>query len=132
MINKNDKKILEELIEVNCKNNNISIPLKFNQLKRYLLSYSLQYDWTFIKKVKNIDNYININNINENDEDIEMIDNNEQEIDYFRNLDCIGNINNNANNNEIGLNYFNNLDNNSNVNNNNSGALNLRSSFFDY
>ena len=132
IINKNDKKILEELIEINGKNNNISIPIKFNQLKRYLLSYSLQYDWAFIKKVKNIDNYINKNNINDNDEDIEMADNNELEIDYFSNLHYIGNINNNANNNEIGLNYFNNLDNNANVNNNNAGALNLRSSFFDY
>ena len=133
IINKNDKKILEELIEINGKNNNISIPIKFDQLKRYLLSYSLQYDWAFIKKVKNIDNYINKNNINDNDEDIEMADNNELEIDYFSNLDYIGNINNNANNNEIGLNYFNNLDNNANVNNNNNvGALNLRSSFFDY
>ena len=132
IINKNDKKILEELIELNDKNNNISIPLKFNQLKRYLLSYSLQYDWAFIKKVKNIDNYLNKNNINDNDEDIEMADNNELEIDYFSNLDYIGNINNNANNNEIGLNYFNNLDNNANVNNINAGALNLRSSFFDY
>ena len=127
IINKNDK-----LIEINGKNNNISIPIKFNQLKRYLLSYSLQYDWAFIKKVKNIDNYLNKNNINDNDEDIEMADNNELEIDYFSNLDYIGNINNNANNNEIGLNYFNNLDNNANVNNNNAGALNLRSSFFDY
>ena len=132
IINKNDKKILEELIEINGKNNNISIPIKFDQLKRYLLSYSLQYDWAFIKKVKNIDNYLNKNNINDNDEDIEMADNNELEIDYFSNLDYIGNINNNANNNEIGLNYFNNLDNNANVNNNNAGALNLRSSFFDY
>ena len=133
IINKNDKKILEELIEINGKKNNISIPIKFDQLKRYLLSYSLQYDWAFIKKVKNIDNYVNKNNINDNDEDIEMADNNELEIDYFSNLDYIGNINNNANNNEIGLNYFNNLDNNANVNNNNNvGALNLRSSFFDY
>ena len=132
IINKNDKKILEELIELNGKNDNISIPIKFNQLKRYLLSYSLQYDWAFIKKVKNIDNYLNKNNINDNDEDIEMADNNELEIDYFSNLDYIGNINNNANNNEIGLNYFNNLDNNANVNNINAGALNLRSSFFDY
>ena len=132
IINKNDEKILEELIEINGKNNNISIPIKFDQLKRYLLSYSLQYDWAFIKKVKNIDNYVNKNNINDNDEDIEMADNNELEIDYFSNLDYIGNINNNANNNEIGLNYFNNLDNNANVNNNNAGALNLRSSFFDY
>ena len=132
IINKSDKKILEELIELNGKNDNISIPIKFNQLKRYLLSYSLQYDWAFIKKVKNIDNYVNKNNINDNDEDIEMADNNELEIDYFSNLDYIGNINNNANNNEIGLNYFNNLDNNANVNNNNAGALNLRSSFFDY
>lgn len=123
IIKNNDDKILEEL-EVNSKINiNINIPRKFNQLKRYLLSYSLQYDWVFIKKVKNINNYININNIKENDEDIEMAESNNQfGVDYFNNLDNIGNNNNNVNNN--------NLDNNSNINN--IGTLNLRSSFFDY
>jgi hypothetical protein len=129
-IKKNDRNVMEKLIGVNIEINiNINIPLKFNQLKRYLLSYSLQYDWAFIKKVKNIENYSNKNNINK-DDDIEMtINNNNLEIDYFNNLDNIGNLNND---NELGLNYFNNLDNIGNVNNNNNGAFNLRNSYFDY
>ena len=127
----NDEKIEDELSEIKMKTN-IKIPHKFDQLKRYLLSYSLQYDWAFIKKVKNIENYTNKNNINENDEDIEMAENdNEFEIDYFSNFDNIENINNNSNINNFGLNFFNNFNNNANVNNN-LGANNLRSSLFDY
>ena len=128
IIKEKDKKIKDELLQVK-RRININIPHKYNQLKRYLLSYSLQYDWTFIKKVKNIENYLNKNNINENDEDTEMIENdNELGIDYFNNFD---NINNNSNNNEFGLNYFNSFNNNANVNNN-VGVLNLRSSYFNY
>ena len=129
-IKKNDRNVMEKLIGVNIEINiSINIPLKFNQLKRYLLSYSLQYDWAFIKKVKNIENYSNKNNINK-DDDIEMtINNNNLEVDYFNNLDNIGNLNND---NELGLNYFNNLDNIGNVNNNNNVTFNLRNSYFDY
>ena len=126
-INKNDKKVMEELININIKLNiNISIPLKFNYLKRYLLSYSLQYDWAFIKKVKNIENYLNRIKTNEN-EDIEMDlnNNNELGLNYFTNDDNIEN-----NNNELDVNYFNNLNNIGNINNN--VGFNLRSSFFDY
>ncbi len=131
-IKQKDNEVMEELIKVNSEINiNINIPLKFNQLKRYLLSYSLQYDWSFIKKVKNIENYSNKNkeNINQND-DIEMTINDDEElgVDYFNNLDNTGNLNNN---NELGLNYFNNLNNMGNVNNSN-GSFNLRNSFFDY
>ena len=129
IINKNDKKVMEELININIKLNiNVNIPLKFNYLKRYLLSYSLQYDWAFIKKVKNIENHLNIIKTNKNEnEDIEMDlnNNNELGLNYFTNDDNIEN-----NNNELDVNYFNNLNNIGNINNN--VGFNLRSSFFDY
>ena len=133
LIKKNDQKIMEELININLKMNiNVNIPLTYNKFKRYLLSYSLQYDWAFIKKVKNIENYLNKNNTNE-DEDINMELNNNNELglglNYFNNLDNIDNNNNNG----LDLNYFNNLNNIGNINNNNNiGGFNLRSSFFDY
>ena len=108
-----DKELLNELSKVK-RRININIPLKYNQLKRYLLYYSLRYDWAFIRKLKNIENYLTKNNINENDEDIEIYENNnELGIDYFNNLDNIEDINtNDHNNNEFGLNYFNNFNNN--------------------
>ena len=128
IIKKNDEKIMEELININLKMNiNVNIPLTYNKFKRYLLSYSLQYDWAFIKKLKNIDNYLNKNNTNEN-EDIDMELNNNNDLglglNYFNNLD-------NINNNGFDLNYFNNIGN-INNNNNSQGGFNLRSSFFDY
>lgn len=112
----NDLKIIEELCS-----HNFSF-FTFNKLKRYLLSYSLQYDWNFIKKVKNLQKYIGKIEENDND-DIEMIDNNNQlGLNYF-----------NDNDEEGDLNYFNNLNNIGNINNNNNiGGLNLKSSFFDY
>ena len=119
IIKKNDQRVKEELI-------NINIPLSFSNLKRHLLSYSLQYDWAFIKKVKNIEKYSHEISSNEND-DIEMDLNNDIGLNYFNN---IGNINNNINDNEIGLNYFNNINNNNNISNN--AGFNLRSSIFDY
>ena len=108
-IKKNDRKIMEELINVNIKmNENINIPLTYNKLKRYLLSFSLQYDWAFIKKVKNIEKYLSIKNINENDEND---DNDDIEMTIY-------NDNDNENDNNIGIDYFNNLDNIENINNN--------------
>ena len=138
-IKRNDQRIMEELIKVNMQiNMKINIPLTFDQFKRHLLSYSLQYDWPYIKKVKNVEKYISLHkdNINDKDKDkdndVEMEDNNINELglNYFNNLDNIGNDNNNNNNNhnEFGLNYFNNLNNFGNVynnnNNNNEGGLN--------
>ena len=118
-IQENDLKIIEEL----C-GHNFSF-FTFNKIKRYLLSYSLQYDWDFIKKAKNLQKYIGKIEENEN-EDIEMIgngnnDNNELGLNYF----------NDENNNEVDLNYFNNLNNIGNENNN-LGGINLKSSFFGY
>ena len=67
-IQENDLKIIEELCA-----HNFSF-FTFNKIKRYLLSYSLQYDWNFIKKAKNLQKYIGKIEENEN-EDIEMIGN---------------------------------------------------------
>ena len=135
MIKRNDQKVMEELINLNMRINvNINIPLSFNKFKRYLLSYSLHYDWAFIKKVKNVEKYSHEIDLNGNDNiemDLDNNINNDDGLNYFNNLNNIGNINNNDY--EIGLNYFNNLDNINNSNNNsNNGGLNLRSSFFDY
>ena len=137
-IKRNDQRIMEELIKVNMQiNMKINIPLTFDQFKRHLLSYSLQYDWPYIKKVKSVEKYISLHKDNiidkdkDKDNDVEMEDNNINELglNYFNNLDNIGNDNNNNNNhNEFGLNYFNNLNNFGNVynnnNNNNEGGLN--------
>ena len=132
LIEKNDQKIMEELININLKMNiNVNIPLTYNKFKRYLLSYSLQYNWAFIKKVKNIENYLNKKKINKNEDTNKELNNNNElglGLDYFNNL---VNIDNN-NNNEPDLNYFNNLNNIGNTNNNNMGGFNLRSSFFEY
>ena len=118
-IQENDLKIIEEL----CAHNFSCFT--FNKIKRYLLSYSLQYDWDFIKRAKNLQKYIGKIEENEND-DIEMIgnsnnNNDELGLNYF----------NDENNNDIDLNYFNNLNNIGNTNNN-LGGINLKSSFFDY
>ena len=116
-INENDKKIKNELLL----NKKINIPVSFDFFQRRLLSYSLQYNWEFIKKVKNVENYKILNNNNNNiinsNNNINKVglenNNMEVEIDYFSNLDNIGNIGN-ANNtdiNELGLNNLNNFNN---------------------
>ena len=129
----NDNAVKDEMLNVKIKmNNRINIPFSFNHLKRCLLSYSLQYDWGFIKKVKNIENYIKSKNINENEDndDIEMEMNNNNEIgeNYFNDLDNLGNMNNI---NDFVLNDINNFDNIGNINNN-FAEYNLKNSFFDY
>ena len=59
IIKENDKKVITE-IEI-YKMNKISIPYQYDQTRRYLLSYSLQYDWEFIRKVRTLENYYHIN-----------------------------------------------------------------------
>ena len=67
MIERNDERVMEEIINLNNRINiNVNITLSFNQLKRYLLSYSLQFDWPFIKRVKNIEKYLDEIGSNEN------------------------------------------------------------------
>jgi hypothetical protein len=119
----NDQRIKEELKKLNRINS-----LSFDQFKRYLLSYSLQYDWAFIKKVKNVEQYLSLKN-----DDIEMKDNNNT-LNYFNDLNNIGNAYNNNDENENDINNFNNLFNIGNIgntSNNNLGGFNLRSSFFE-
>ena len=116
-IKNNDKKVMEELINVNLRINiNINIPLSFNYLKRSLLSFSIQYDWTFIKKVKSIEKSISA-------------EKNQKKNNSSDNIDMLDN-----NNDELGLNYLDNLDNigNDSANDFNSGSFNLKSSFFGY
>ena len=105
LIKENDEIVF---IEIEKMKNMINIPLIYDQTKRYLLSYSLQYDWEFLKKVKTLEKYYIKGN-----EDTDMIEenniDNELGNDYFDELDNIGQ----------GDNKFDN------------GGFNLKSSFFD-
>ena len=56
MIKKSDEKLDKEISIITNKSK-IDIPFHYEQFKRYLLSYSLQYDWDFIKKVKVLEKY---------------------------------------------------------------------------
>ena len=101
----NDKLVIEEILKLK---NKINIPLIYDQTKRYLLSYSLQYDWDFIRKVKTLQKYY----LKSND-DTEMIE--EDNIE-----------------NDLGNNYFGELDNIGPGNGNfGNDGFNLKSSFFD-
>ena len=98
-IKENDKKIIEEIINLK---KILNIPLVYDQTKRYLLSYSLQYDWEFIKKVKTLEKYY----IKDKDDmDIIEDDNLENNLgnNYLGELDNIGPGNNNFGNNGFNL-----------------------------
>ena len=71
MIEENDNKVYNEISKIKIKLK-IDIPFKYEQINRYLLSYSLQYDWDFIKKAKILIKYNKINNIDT--ENIEYMD----------------------------------------------------------
>ena len=104
-IKENDKLVIEEILKLK---NKINIPLIYDQTKRYLLSYSLQYDWDFIRKVKTLQKYY----LKCND-DTDMIE--EDNIE-----------------NDLGNNYFGELDNIGPGNGNfGNDGFNLKSSFFD-
>ena len=98
-IKENDKKIIEEIINLK---KILNIPLVYDQTKRYLLSYSLQYDWEFIKKVKTLEKYY----IKDKDDmDIIEDDNLENNLgnNYLGELDNIGPGYNNFENNGFNL-----------------------------
>ena len=98
-IKENDKKIIEEIINLK---KILNIPLVYDQTKRYLLSYSLQYDWEFIKKAKTLEKYY----IKDKDDmDIIEDDNLENNLgnNYLGELDNIGPGNNNFENNGFNL-----------------------------
>ena len=98
-IKENDKKIIEEILNLKKEFN---IPLVYDKPKRYLLSYSLQYDWNFIKRIKTLEKYY----IKDKDDmDIIEDDNLENNLgnNYLDDLDNIGPGNNNFGNNEFNL-----------------------------
>ena len=98
-IKENDKRIIEEIINLK---KILNIPLVYDQTKRYLLSYSLQYDWEFIKKAKTLEKYY----IKDKDDmDIIEDDNLENNLgnNYLGELDNIGPGNNNFENNGFKL-----------------------------
>ena len=109
MIKENDKKVIIE-IEI-YRMNKISIPYHYDQTKRYLLSYSLQYDWEFIKKVRTLEKYYNINKDDRDDSNnkMEEEDNDDLGNNYMGDLDNIG-----PGNDSFG-----------------GGGINLKSSYFD-
>ena len=104
-IKETDKKVIEEILKMK---NIINIPLIYDQTKRYLLSYSLQYDWEFIRKVKTLEKY------------------------YIKNQDEVGMIEEDNIDNDLGNNYLGELDNIGPGNNDfGNNGFNLKSSFFD-
>ena len=127
-----DKKVLKELGK-----NNISST--YNNLQRYLLSFSVKNNWETIRKIRTIENYYqkinkkenkNINNsnslkqsinINSFNDDLNNLNQfNSEDLDDFGNIDYFAGLNNDLNNNNT-LNINNN-------NNSNSGMNNLYSS----
>ena len=104
-IKDNDKRIIEEIINLK---KILNIPLVYDQTKRYLLSYSLQYDWEFIKKAKTLEKY------------------------YIKDKDDMDIIEDDNLENDLGNNYLGELDNIGPGNGNfGNGGFNLKSSFFD-
>ena len=77
-IKENDKKIIEEIINLK---KILNIPLVYDQTKRYLLSYSLQYDWDFIKKANILINYFKIND--DENEKFEYMEEDNNDFDYI-------------------------------------------------
>ena len=137
IIENTDKKILKELDKKNISSN-------YNNLQRYLLSFSVKNNWEIIKKIRTIENYhqkINNkkdNNINNSsslrqsiniftvNNDLDNVNNfYNEDLNNFGNIDYFGEQNNDLNNNN-----FTNINNNNNDNNFLSGLNNLKSSNF--
>ena len=99
VIKENDKKVVEEILKMK---NELDIPFIYDQTKRYLLSYSLQYDWEFIRKVRTLEKYYI-----KNKDDIDMIEEKNLDDDlgnnYLGELDNIGQGNNQLGNNGFDL-----------------------------
>ena len=131
LIENNDKKVIKELDK-----NNISST--YNNLQRYLLSFSVKNNWEIIRKIRTIENYyqkinkkeeknmnksnslkqsININSINDDLNNLNQF--NSDDLNDFSNIDYFADFNNDFNNND----FINN-----NNNNSNSGMNNLKSS----
>ena len=137
IIENTDKKILKELDKNNISSN-------YNNLQRYLLSFSVKNNWEIIKKIRTIENYHQKIN-NKKDNNINNSSSLKQSINIFtvnNDLDNLNNFYNEDLNNFGNIDYFgeqNNVLNNNNfadINNNNndndflSGLNNLKSSNF--
>ena len=126
-----DKKVLKELDKNNISSN-------YNNLQRYLLSFSVKNNWEIIRKIRTIENYhlqlnckTNKNNSNflqksvnayAMNDDLNNLNNfYSEDLDNFGNIDYFGDVNNNNNTNNNNLMNTNN-------NNLNSGINSLRSS----
>ena len=137
IIENTDKKVLKELDKKNISSN-------YNNLQRYLLSFSVKNNWEIIKKIRTIENYhqkINNkkdNNINNSsslrqsiniftvNNDLDNLNNfYNEDLNNFGNIDYFGEQNNDLNNNN-----FTDINNNNNDNNFLSGLNNLKSSNF--
>ena len=138
IIENTDKKVLKELDKKNISSN-------YNNLQRYLLSFSVKNNWEIIKKIRTIENYhqkINNkkdNNINNSsslrqsiniftvNNDLDNLNNfYNEDLNNFGNIDYFGEQNNDLNNNN-----FTDINNNNNNDNNFlSGLNNLKSSNF--
>ena len=129
IIENNDKKILKELDKIN-------ISSSYNNLQRYLLSFSIKNNWEIIRKIRTIENYHQ--KINNKNNSISL----KQSINTFKlnnDLDDLNNFYNEDLNNFGNIDYFadqnNDLSNNNNLtnlnnNNLNSGLNDLKSSGF--
>jgi hypothetical protein len=130
VIENTDKKVLKELDKNNISSN-------YNNLQRYLLSFSVKNNWETIRKIRTIENYhLQLNcktNKNKSNslqksvnayamhDDLNNLNNfYSEDLDNFGNIDYFGDVNNNTTNN-------NNLMN-TNNHNLNSGINSLRSS----
>jgi hypothetical protein len=130
VIENTDKKVLKELGKNNISSN-------YNNLQRYLLSFSVKNNWETIRKIRTIENYhLQLNcktNKNKSNslqksvnayamhDDLNNLNNfYSEDLDNFGNIDYFGDVNNNTTNN-------NNLMN-TNNHNLNSGINSLRSS----
>ena len=138
IIENTDKKVLKELDKKNISSN-------YNNLQRYLLSFSVKNNWEIIKKIRTIENYhqkINNkkdNNINNSsslrqsiniftvNNDLDNLNNfYNEDLNNFGNIDYFGEQNNDLNNNN-----FTDINNNNNNDNNFLSELNnLKSSNF--
>ena len=136
IIENTDKKVLKELDKKNISSN-------YNNLQRYLLSFSVKNNWEIIKKIRTIENYHQKIN-NKKDNNINNSSSLRQSINIFtvnNDLDNLNNFYNEDLNNFGNIDYFgeqnNDLNNNNfaDINNNNdnnflSGLNNLKSSNF--
>ena len=80
IIKETDEKVITEITKIKFKNN-IDIPFEYDYINRSLLSYSLQYDWDFIKKANILINYFKIND--DENEKFEYMEEDNNDFDFI-------------------------------------------------